>query len=158
LRVGSGDGQRAAPGDIEAIYKTVDRMEPDKAFDAFFVIAAKPNEQAKSGILKVFVAAWQLNEGRPDRWKMLEKLADRELASRPEALAAIRQSRDPREWEVFLGRLHERQDRQQVARKLAPSFKLVAPRGDPAWRQAKGLIELAERGGRFTPGTVLEAR
>jgi hypothetical protein len=71
------------------------------------------------------------------------------------AIAAIRTSRDPREWEVFLGRLHERDDREQVAAELAHSFRSVAPPEDLAWSQARGLIELAEQGGRFTLGTVL---
>jgi hypothetical protein len=154
LRAGSGGGQRAADADIEAIYKTIGRMQPDAAFDAFFVIAAKPNAQPEQGILTVFTTSWHLNEGRPDRWKMLEKLADRRLITRKPALAAIRDSRDPREWEVFLGRLHERQDRQQVARELTAAFDRVAQRGDPAWIQATGLIELAKQGRRFTPGTV----
>lgn len=155
LRLDFSSGQRTAAENIEAIYRTVDRMQPDKAFDAFFVIAAKPNEQPAARILEVFRAVWQLNQGRPDRWKMLEKLADRELITRPEAIAAIRTSRDPREWEVFLGRLHERDDRKQVASELAHSFRSVAPPEDLAWAQARGLIELAEQGGRFTLGTVL---
>jgi hypothetical protein len=129
-------------------------MEPDKAFDAFFVIAAKPNHQPEKGILKVFRTTWRLNDGRPDRWKMLEKVADRGLITREPVLVAIRASQEPREWEVFLGRLHEYEDRQPVARALAASFNLVAPPRDPAWTQARGLIELAEQGGRFQPGTV----
>jgi hypothetical protein len=155
LRIGFAGGERTAADDIEAIYKTIDRMHPDKAFDAFFVIAAKPNDQPEIGVLAVFQTAWRLNDGRPDRWKILEKLADRELVTRPLPIAAICSSRDPREWEVFLGRLHERDDMQQVAIEIAPAFSNIAPPDDPAWSQARGLLELAERGNRFDLGSVL---
>jgi hypothetical protein len=57
---------------------------------------------------------------------------------------------------VFLGRLHERDDLQQVAGKVSASFSALAPPGDPAWGQAAGLLRLAEQGRRFTPGTVLD--
>jgi hypothetical protein len=97
-------------------------MSPDNAFDAFFVVSAKPNGQPAEG---------------------------------PHVTAHVSRSREPREWEVFLGRLHMRHDCQLVARHLEQSFLNVASES-PAWDQAKGLFELAVRGLPFTPGTVFD--
>jgi hypothetical protein len=156
LRLGFGDGNKTSYEDIDAIYNNIRRMEPDNAFDAFFVIAARPNAQPGERIVDVFAAAWQINDGRPDRWKMLEKIADRGLLTHRIVLTLIGFSKIPREWEVFLGRLHERNDRQRVAQDLQLSFGSAVVPSDPAWDQARGLFELALQGRAFTPGTVFE--
>jgi Caspase domain len=154
LRVGFGSGHITESRDIEAIYNTIGQMQPDNAFDAFFVIAAKPNCQPAERILEVFNIVWQLNVGRADRWKMLEKVADHGLVTQPQVLSNVAQSQVPREWEVFLGRLHQRDDCQRVAAGLQPSFSAVAVPTSRAWDQAIGLFDLAARGLAFTPGSV----
>jgi len=156
LRVGFGSGHITESRDIEAIYNTIEQMQPDNAFDAFFVVAAKPNDQPAERILEVFNIAWQLNTGRADRWKMLEKVADHGLVTQPQVLSNVARSRIPREWEVFLGRLHQRDNCQRVAAGLRPSFSAVAVPTSRAWDQAIGLFDLAVRGLTFIPGTVFD--
>ena len=103
LRSNISSGVETSTEDIALIIRNTSGYDPQVAWNAFFVLAAKSNRQAKERLLEVFRIAWKLNQGRPDRWKLIDKLNAHKLLLCEDVLYSILQSENPKEWQVFLG-------------------------------------------------------
>jgi hypothetical protein len=116
--------------DLDVLQSGIGLNRPDVDWESFFVLAAKPNGQPVPLILKVFEIAWRGNGDRPERWKLIDKLADRGLLLKGAAMELLLYDGRPKEWEVFLAAISEAN--------AVPDFAEV-------WQQASGETVLASR-------------
>ncbi|MGI5233481.1 caspase, EACC1-associated type [Actinoallomurus sp. CA-142502] len=142
-----GRGTVTAAEDLETIHRTIGRMSPADAWEAFFVVVAKPNGQPADRVVYAFGHAWDKNSRRPDRWRLLEKIGERRVLTDDEVVERIAGSRRPREWEVFLAWLSTYPERSAVAHRLRTSrdgdLLAVFREGGLVWDQVTGLFTLA---------------
>ncbi len=151
------DAARGIPpqgGDLELVSQSTTALDPQITWDAFFVLAAKPSEQAADVVLEAFKRAWTACEGRVDRWKLLQKVADLGLLSETGPIdAVIESSDDPREWEVLLGSILGSGDGRVFRKRWRKTGGLVLPIGDD-WVQVGRLLEAALGGAAWIPGST----
>jgi hypothetical protein len=103
VRAYVGLGDATDPSEIALIVRAVGSKSPEIAWEGFWVLAAKNNDQPTDLILDAFEVAWTTNAGRADRWTLLSRLASRGLLLLERSLRALASSASFREWEVFLG-------------------------------------------------------
>jgi hypothetical protein len=157
LRFQLSAGGRTSPLDLDSIYGSLRSLPPADAWDAFFVVVAVANQQPASRIINTFIVAWDANNRRVDRWKLLYKVRERELLYRNEVVTRILQSDQPRDWETFLGSLAQELDPQPIMANVShaadrPIHELIG-RGSE-WRQVRGLLDLLLEGGSYISGRV----
>lgn len=153
-------GGVTARSDLESIYGSLESLTAEDAWSAFFIVVAKRNQQPPDRIQQVFFAAWAHNEGRPDRWKLLSKLHQRELLYQPEVLTLILRSDEPREWETFFGWVNHESDRLAIFERVSAAAELPLTEliGDgPEWEQTRGLINLLAEGAAYVEGQVFDS-
>lgn len=142
-----GVGRVTTPEDLEAIHRSIRVMSPADAWNAFFVVIAKPNRQLADRLVHAFGHAWDKNARRPDRWRLLEKIGDRGVLTDDEVVKRIADSRSPREWEVFLALLSTYPERRTVAHRLRTygnrDLLAVFRQSGLSWDQVTGLFTLA---------------
>ncbi|WP_422359111.1 hypothetical protein [Reichenbachiella sp.] len=76
-------------------------QEPEVAWNAFYIITSKHNNQPKEVILEYFSIAW--NKNPAIRYKMLLKIASHNLLTNETLVRNVFSDSQPREWETFLG-------------------------------------------------------
>ena len=143
LRVATGRGDRISEDDLELVSQSATALDPQVMWNAFFVLAARPNQQPTDDVISAFERAWSANERREDRWKLLQKLGDLDLSSSPEAYRAVLDgSDDPKEWEVLLGLVLEREERKLLRKEWRKRGEALLPEGND-WAYVRHLAELA---------------
>ena len=157
LRGELASGGATPKADLKSIYGSLSTMKPDDKWHAFFVVVAVANSQPAERILKVFSAAWEANKDRPDRWKLLAKLGERNLLYQSNAVLGVASSSNPRDWETLLGNIAKEHDKQSVPASVESIVherlgNLVGK--GPEWRQTRGLLGLIEVGGAYVTGRV----
>ena len=95
-------GQKTASIDIDAIDRATDAGDPNVCWDGFFVVAAKNNKQQAERIISFFVKAWDSNEKKSDRWKLLSKISQHDLLLQGEVFKRVLCSEEPTDWYVFV--------------------------------------------------------
>ena len=155
LRADVAYGTPIGASDLELVVRSTRALDPSVAREGFFVLAAKPNQQPAARVIEAFVNAWEASEGRSDRWRLLQKLGDLGL-SLDEAVfkCVLDTSEDPREWEVFLGLLLERNQDELFVEMLADagaSVEHLLPTGE-MWAQARHLLAVAISGEPYVLG------
>jgi hypothetical protein len=157
LRFELSAGSRTRPRDLDSIYGSLYTLRPEDAWDAFFVVVAAANRQPPDRIIKAFTVAWDANDRRVDRWKLLYKVRERELLYRDEVVARILRSSEPRDWETFLGSLAQEPQRETIMDRIGRSaehpLQELIGRGSE-WRQVQGLLDLLLEGGSYVSGRV----
>ena len=61
---------------MDLLKKGLTTGDPDFTWEAYFVLAAKPNKTVEKQLIEAFGQAWDLNVNRDDLWKMIEKLRE----------------------------------------------------------------------------------
>jgi len=134
LRAAAGRGGTIDRNDLELVSQSVTALDPEVTWNAFFVLAARQNRQSEDEVLEAFERAWVAGEGRTDRWKLIQKLGDLGLSSRSQVYRTVLDSSDdPREWEVFLGLLLERDERDSFRRHWRKRGEALLPEGEDWW-------------------------
>jgi hypothetical protein len=101
LRTDIAHGEQTNRSDLDLIIKSSGSSSPDVIWDGFFVLAAKSNGQSSSQVVDAFEVAWKMNEGREDRWKVLQKVAERGLIFTEAVFSRALSSQSAKEWEIF---------------------------------------------------------
>ncbi len=142
LRGRLGKGKATEQSTIGLILQAGAIADPDVSWDSFFVIAARLNEQPEGMILEAFEKAWVTNSTRSDRWKLIDKLGALKLTTSETALKAVVSSRDPKEWEVYLGFILEGGE-QALCRSMFTEIgfdETILPSDAPEWMQTHWLL------------------
>jgi hypothetical protein len=160
LRSALGHGSRTSTQDLNSIYGSLGRLSPPDAWDAFFVVAARPNRQSADQLVDTFAAAWDANHERPDRWKLLDKIMQRGLLFRDAVVTRVLASRQPTDWEMFLASVAD--DEHRAERFAGVTAIADRPIGDlmgdgPEWEHARSLLDLLIEGRPYVVGEVYEA-
>lgn len=157
LRFELSAGGQTSSKDLDSIFGSLYTLRPEDAWDAFFVVVAAANRQPPTRIVKAFVVAWDANSRRVDRWKLLYKVRDRGMLYREEVVTRILRSREPRDWETFLGSLAQERNRKSILAMVnryaaQPLHELVG--SGQEWKQVRGLLDLLLEGGVYVSGQV----
>ncbi len=100
-------GEACEASDIEMLLKRAHRGNSRVVWESFFVLSAKHNEVSSDNILETFIEAWNQASEHGERWKLIEKLKKRGLLLEEVVVKAVLRSKDPKEWETYLGGLIE---------------------------------------------------
>ncbi|MES2920529.1 MAG: hypothetical protein V4819_03230 [Verrucomicrobiota bacterium] len=103
LRFAVGHGAQTSTEDLRLVLKNLDESNPELAWEAFFILAAKNNAQEPTVLIRTFDLTWSINGHRTDRWKLLEKMARHGLLLEENVFLRVAHSNVAKEWEVFLG-------------------------------------------------------
>lgn len=95
-------GEKTTSLDIDTIGKATSGGNPGICWEAFFVIAAKNNNQIKEKVLLAFELAWTKNEERFDRWKLIAKIGQHGLLLEEFIFSSVLMSENPMDWYVFI--------------------------------------------------------
>jgi hypothetical protein len=153
MRAQLGEGRPTSDNNLASIYDGLERLTEPDAWDAFFVVVARPNRQPQSRIVETFRVAWDRNHTRGDRWKLLSKMAARDLLHADDVVDRVRASNRPREWETFLGLVLQRPERDVVRERWA-GLRPDDMMDGPEWAQVRGLFAVLLEGRRYVEGTV----
>ncbi len=130
---------------IELILKKCGSKDPEVTMNSFFVIAARNNNPKTKSLIETFKNAWDNNEGKYDRWKLIPKLAIFNVLSNSDFLSRIFQSDIPKEWEVYLGNILEsnlKDDFKQVWQEMEGECKFKSYENNNDWSQVLKLIDI----------------
>ncbi|KAA0990904.1 NACHT domain-containing protein [Dyadobacter aurulentus] len=92
--------------DIYLILKNINSNDPEVVEDAFFIIAARSNNQTKATILNLFVSAFNKSNNFHTRYKLIAKLEYHELLLNELVFSTITISSLAKDWEVYLGLIY----------------------------------------------------
>jgi hypothetical protein len=160
LRYSVSLGQSTSAEHLTLILKNAESSNPEIAWDSFFVLAAKRNEQPPEVLLTAFELAWQANAARTDRWKLIDKLSSYCLLLVESVFVRLIESRASKEWEVFLGRALEdqlEQEFQKMWHALAgPRTEMEIRRAaDGEWKTTIKLLDCLIHGSPYVRGEAL---
>jgi Zn-finger protein len=130
---------------IELILKKCGSKDPEVTMNSFFVIAARNNNPSKKSLIETFKNAWDNNEGKHDRWKLIPKLAIFEALPDSDVVSRIFQSATPKEWEVYLGNILEYDlnvDFKQIWQEMEGDCRFIKHKYDDDWTQVLKLIDI----------------
>jgi hypothetical protein len=113
--------------DISLILKNINSNEPALISDAYFVIAAKNNNQSPEKVLDLFIASYKSSQKYNESYKLITKLEYHGLLLHEKVLECLLSSNITKDWEVFLGLI--------IKNKLYNEFQEL-------WKQANGQIKL----------------
>ncbi len=128
LRSEIAEGLHSDEKAIELILSKCGSKDPEVTMNSFFVIAAKNNNPQKKSLLETYKNAWDNNEEKHDRWKLIQKMGIFEALLESDVVSRIFQSGTSKEWEVYLGSILEYE--------INNSFKLI-------WHEMEGDNELS---------------
>jgi hypothetical protein len=156
LRLKLAHGGTASSEEMALVLKASAAGAPSASWEAFFLVAAKPNMQSDKVILNAFESAWNANRERSDRWKLLERIADRRLLLAENVARAALSSSNPREWEVFLGRILQAGERLAFKQAWKELMGSTFPWSGTAveWATVRHLIDVLLRDRAYVPGTI----
>lgn len=153
LRSRMAEGKTIPDEDLDVLARSADTSAPNVAWDSFFVMCGKQNAQPNPVVASFFELAWKANHGRPDRWKMLDKMAARGLLLSEGVLLRVLESTEPREWEEFLGLV--------LRYGLEVEFRTIGMQelgsrlgGEDEWRVVRGLLHCIENEVTYIPGSL----
>lgn len=89
--------------DLALILKNINSNDPELISDAYFVIAAKSNNQPQATVLNLFTAAFKNSDSLKDRYKLIAKLEHHNLLLNESVLNCLLLSSTAKDWEVYLG-------------------------------------------------------
>jgi hypothetical protein len=149
------NGGHTDAGDLDTIHLSMVNVNSDLCWDAFFVIAARPNNKERKNIIEAFELAWDSNDGRPDRWKIITKLDWHKLLLAEAVLTRILVSKDPKEWEVYLEQISNSEDLKDFpdawlslgGQRVCSTFKI-----EPEWENVIRILEYATDGKAYPKG------
>jgi hypothetical protein len=136
---------RTNPEDMALILKNANSGNTNLT-NAFYVIAAKFNNQPKETILNMFKLSFLSDKNSSDRYKLIIKLGQHNLLINETTLNCLLKSSSPKDWEVYLGLI--------IINKLGHNFKelwteaggscllnsIIADSSAEDWSQVKKLI------------------
>ncbi len=146
--------------DLTMVLQALGPASADSALDAFFVIAAQNNRQPPARILESFCIAWEKSQGHPDRWRLVGKLADRNLLASDDVLVRLFETGTQKEWEVYLGAALETDQTGEIRElwEQASGDTLVAGlrarMRSPGWEQVQYLLTTFRSGDPFVIGST----
>ena len=124
------------------------------------MIAAQNNRQPPARILESFCIAWEKSQGHPDRWRLVGKLADRNLLASDDVLVRLFETGTQKEWEVYLGAALETDQTGEIRElwEQASGDTLVAGlrarMRSPGWEQVQYLLTTFRSGDPFVIGST----
>lgn len=153
-------GENVEEDKIRSIVTNNYTQKAEFSWDIFFVIAAKRMLSSKEIILSSFEIAWDTNKENIARWKLVQKMANRNLLLEEKVLFKLLKDGSPREWEEYLGDV--------LLKKLEDSFLNLWEeiQGDSVlgkiieqnlvdWKYVNRLLDLIFRGEGFILGDIL---
>jgi hypothetical protein len=159
-------GQSTPRHHIDLVLQKAETSSPQVAWDAFFVIAARNNAQPDEAVLYSFEIAWKANTASGQRWKLLERLSNRDLLLRRDVLDRVLGTGNSREWEEYLGHVASSCDASIRPRFLEMwsevvnkhLIQLLMARDQREWAVARRLLLIILKGDRFVPGELTDHR
>jgi len=154
-RLDIAEGKTTDEGDIGTIQLSMISRDVDLCWDAFFVLAARPNRQGQPRILQAFEVAWDCTKQRPDRWKLLTKLRWHGLILHEAVVTRIVNSRHPKEWEVYFEELDGTSDLTRfpsVWKSMSGDRLLASMKTKSDWGTVVKLISFAAQGQKYPRG------
>ncbi|MBF6332038.1 caspase, EACC1-associated type [Nocardia transvalensis] len=157
LRSDIAAGGVTSADDLESIYGSLESLSAEDVWNAFFVVAARNNRQSAQQIMRVFTVAWDANDGRADRWKLLSKLHRCGLLYRDDVIRRVLHSPVPREWETLLGWAVHEPERSGILDRIVAvaggSPTELLPSG-AEWDQVRGLLTVLGSGTVYVDGQL----
>ncbi|MDR6763150.1 hypothetical protein J2Y38_003369 [Flavobacterium sp. 2755] len=113
--------------DIALILKNINSNDSELITSAYFIIVAKSNNQSQLTVLNLFLAAFKNSTNYNERYKLIAKLDNHNLLVNEKVLDCIFLSEIPKEWEVYLGLI--------IEKNICDDFREL-------WKQSEGEIKL----------------
>jgi len=153
-------GTTISKEDITLVLKNTDTTNPETTWDSFFILAAKNNHQSDEKVLQAFKIAWISNSERTDRWKLIDKLSERNLLLSDVVLHSVLESNSWKEWQVYLGCIVNNVPNQQFIDFISEIgkesiFECLNETEGEEWRYVAKLMTILLEGKTFVPGEML---
>lgn len=99
--------EKTKDDDIKLILKNVNGNNYEVISNAFFVIAAKSNNQSQQTVLDLFLAGYKSpSKKRNESYKLISKLEHHNLLLNERVIDSLLHSYISKDWEVYLGLIH----------------------------------------------------
>jgi hypothetical protein len=128
LRLDLSVNSKTTINDINLILKNINSIESDLITNAYFVIAARNNNQKAETVLNLFTASYKSSKKYNERYKLITKLEYHGLLLHEKVLECLFSSNIIKDWEVFLGLI--------IKNKLYNEFQEL-------WKQADGQVKIS---------------
>lgn len=145
--------------DIKLILKNVNSDNYEVVSNAYFVIAAKANNQSQQTILNFFLAAFNCPKKQNDGYKLIAKLEQHNLLLNERVLDCLLASSVAKDWEVYLGLIHSN-NLQKEFLELWEEFggkprldKIIQSKTSEDWTQVLKLISAVYQNKKYILGT-----
>ena len=161
LRYGWGTGTKITNNDIGRLKRRVSSSNPNISWSAFFIIADKNNMQSQKAILESFECAWDNNESKHDRYKMLVRISSYNYLILNELIfRKVLKSDNPYEWQWYLGIIIENEYGEAFKDNWVKfDGKSELHRNNPLanveWYHVLCLLDIVINGKEYTIGDIL---
>jgi hypothetical protein len=142
------------------ILKNTNSNDPELISNAYFVIAAKSNNQPPATVLNLFTAAFKNAETLNIRYKLITKLGNHDLLLNESVLNCLLLSNAAKDWEVYLGLIisnNLQKDFQELWQQSNSNSKLdtiIRKAIAENWQQVKKLLNIIMNSLSFILGDV----
>lgn len=145
--------------DIKLILKNINSNNLEVISNAYFVIAAKSNDQSQETVLNLFVEAYKRSYKSKDSYKLIAKLEHHNLLLNEKVIDCIMHSSVAKDWEVYLGLIHSnslQNDFLEIWNILDGKIcleKIINNEPNEDWSQVIKLLSAIYRNEKFILGT-----